>query len=755
MDPRTKFNILPLLLALSFSPLYGLEDADDLLSMSLNELLNIEVVTATKIAEKSDNAPATVHVISESTIRTRGYRNLKDVLEDIPEVEIQSNAVAEFNNYYTFRGISGNDRFIVLLNGFRFNSPTGSPHVIENNYPLVNVKRVEVILGPASALYGADAFGGIVNIITKDGDKSQGGSADLGAGRFGTREASLSYSRNFGQVYASVTAYGYESDEPTLPDFYPDEYAWYNNQYRNEGLVLVSPFIPVEQELDAEQQGRPYETPNEAQYINIAVQTGNFSFGYATNTESHSSSTGMRPEFNLFVEDAIFEIEVESMYIKHTHRADNDRWFLDSSLWKGTYELTPASKFLNTFTVYRDGFKYADAQTVKAEQQLTYLFENNSTFIAGLSYEDISALPKSGDLPFAFNPNVPAASQDLFYIGTNTTDQNGNDLTVSQQFFDVSYRNLGAYMQYVFKASEKAHITLGARFDDNTRYGSTFNPRAGLVYSPTDKVKLKLLYGSGFLAPSPYVALQHYGSFITVDEGGNATNDPEETAGLFGPFWHLPNPDLEPEELDTYEASLSWYANDHLGIFLNGYHNTVSNRVVNSAQFGREFQGIPVDFAEVPINAGESTSYGGTLRLNLLYPIGQVNLNAYLAYSLSDGDIDDTPLTYSAEDTVRFGAEISYRDFSVAPRILWRSESRHFLVDDNGSNFENDSYSVTHLFVRYDDLLHRGNTRLGAYLRVQNLFDKRYANVPFAQFEAFTATPQDPRHVGGGISITF
>ncbi|CAM2008548.1 TonB-dependent receptor plug domain-containing protein [Acanthopleuribacter pedis] len=750
-----KKMLLMLLVSGFLATLGQAAEGDELLEMSLDELLNVEVTTATKKAEKSDSAPATVYVVTADTIAARGYRNLKELLEDIPEIEIQSNAVAEFNNYFSIRGIAGNERFIVLLNGFRFNSPTGSPHVIEHNYPLVNVAQVEIILGPASALYGADAFGGIVNIITRDGEQGKGGVMDVAFGRFATQETALTYGHTFDRLRVSASAFRYESDEAVMPDFYPEEYAWYRNNYQQQGTALISPFIPVEIEIDPSLQNRPYETPNKAEFINLLVGTDQFQLGYSTNSERHSSSTGMRPEFNLFVGEALYRTDLESMFAKYQYKSSNERWFLDSSVWKGTYEIAPESAFLNTFTFYRPGYKYADAQTVKFEEQLTVDMGKRGTLIAGLSYEDVSALPKTGDLPAPFDPDLPADSQDLFYIGTDTTDAAGNDLTVEQAFFPVDYQNLAAYLQVSFSMRDTLDVTLGARFDDSTRYGSTFNPRLGLVKRFSPRLTFKFLYGTAFLAPSPYLALQHYGSFIPVDAEGNAAAGPEDTAGLFGPFWHLPNPDLAPEELTSFETSLAYYANDHWGLFINAYHNNVTDRVVNSGQFGRTFAGIPVGFAEVPINGGESDAYGGTLRLNYLGSLGSLQVNAFAAWSYADGEVDEGPLTYTAENTFRLVAELRAGKLTASPRLLVRGKSRHFLLDENGRNFENEAYEVVNLFARYRSLVKQGRWEIDTYLRVTNLFDERYTNVPLAQFEGFTATPQDPRFFSGGFTVKF
>ena len=144
------------------------------LEMSLEELLNQEVVTASKISVKSSDAPATIHLVSEDQIKTRGYSNLEHVLEDIHGIEIQRKASVEYSNYFTLRGIDGSEKFIIMMDGMRINSPTGTPLAVVYNYPVINAKQIEIILGPASALYGVDAFTGVINIITKNGQEAEG-----------------------------------------------------------------------------------------------------------------------------------------------------------------------------------------------------------------------------------------------------------------------------------------------------------------------------------------------------------------------------------------------------------------------------------------------------------------------------------------------------------------------------------------------------------------------------------------------------
>lgn len=737
------------------------ESNDALQGLSLADILNIDVITVSKKEQKSSDAPAMIYVVTENNIKNRGYRNLQDLLEDIPEIEIQKKSTSEFSNYFTFRGISGNEKFVILLDGVRINSTTGTPHVVGANYALVNAKQVEVILGPASALYGVDAFSGIVNIITRTGDEVDGGNIAASYGQFNTTNNSFVYGKKISPKASFVVSGNiYRTDEPMLPNYYKEDFSWYHNQYKTQGMVRLAPFSP---DVIFPVGIKEYATPTNAYFINAGLNFSGFQFSYSRNFESHNTSVGGLPDFNIYTEDATYKITLQSMHAKHTFVNPENKWGLQSSLSYGSYELNPKSKFVNTFSGYRDAFKYATSKSTKLEEQFNYNFSENHFLIAGFSYEDISALPKSGDLPFEFDVNQAADVQDIYYIGTNFYDRDSTDLKILQDFFYLEYKNIGSYLQYQGKVIKALEVTVGGRFDHNTRYGSSFNPRVGLVLSPFEKTIMKWLYGEAFLAPSPYKAYQHYGAFITVNENEDFTENESEITGLFGPFWHLPNPDLKPEKLKSYELSVSHYLTDNIVLSGNGYYTKISDLIVVQGLPNQEFKGIPVGFAETPVNSGLSTCLGGTVKIDALLKIGKVTMNSYAAYSYSDGKIEDDSgnllrdsIPFNAKHTVKAGFELTYKNLSVSPRLISRSRSYHpILKNGTGDYMSNNAYTVVNLFARYDNIFSVDKMKAALFVRIENLTDKRYYNISIEGGSFFPLTPQDPLRLTAGVDIDF
>ena len=142
---------------------------DDFFAMSPAELAATPVVTiATGTPKPIFQSAAVTSVITAEQIKSMGATELHEVLETVPGVH----ASLQENNYdynYSMRGIRNteNSQVLMLLNGTRITTPFRGTLMTGTELPIEAIQQVEVIRGPGSALYGADAFAGVINIITK------------------------------------------------------------------------------------------------------------------------------------------------------------------------------------------------------------------------------------------------------------------------------------------------------------------------------------------------------------------------------------------------------------------------------------------------------------------------------------------------------------------------------------------------------------------------------------------------------------
>ncbi len=148
----------------------------------------VQVVTATKRSQSIRKAPATIMVITAEQIRERGYESLDDIFRDIPGFDL-TRVHGVFPNIWAQRGLYGdeNKRTLLMIDGIVENNILEGNVLGGSQYSLHSIERIEIIWGSGSALYGANAFNGIINLITKKGEDIDGLEYQGGYGAFQTR----------------------------------------------------------------------------------------------------------------------------------------------------------------------------------------------------------------------------------------------------------------------------------------------------------------------------------------------------------------------------------------------------------------------------------------------------------------------------------------------------------------------------------------------------------------------------------------
>ena len=167
------------------------------------------VVTATKVETPQSELGATVSVITEDDIRTYHYSGIEDALRNVPGVEIQRSGSLGKTTSIKIRG-AGSQQVVVLVDGMRVSSPTlGSTDLAD--LTLDAIDRIEIVRGPQSTLYGADAIGGIVNIITKKGQGPPQGSVWLEGGSYGTIRERANVQGSYGGFNFNLSGTRYDT----------------------------------------------------------------------------------------------------------------------------------------------------------------------------------------------------------------------------------------------------------------------------------------------------------------------------------------------------------------------------------------------------------------------------------------------------------------------------------------------------------------------------------------------------------------
>lgn len=191
---RNKFSlrwVVWFCLTASFLPAQE-KSLDELLQLNVTDLLHLKVVSALKSPETVLKVPATVRVITAEQIRENGYFTLEDALADLPGFQFRN--ILGFNSYAFLRGVPGqNNKILLLVDGIQINELNSGGFYAGGQFNLSHVDRIEIVYGPASALYGTNAVSGVISIFTRDPKESPGGQANVTIGNLGSRLVDFRY----------------------------------------------------------------------------------------------------------------------------------------------------------------------------------------------------------------------------------------------------------------------------------------------------------------------------------------------------------------------------------------------------------------------------------------------------------------------------------------------------------------------------------------------------------------------------------
>ncbi|OQP57172.1 hypothetical protein A3860_11455 [Niastella vici] len=733
---------------------YSQTDSAKLARLSLKDLLNVQITTASKTSQDLEMAPATAIVITREQIKSRGYQSLLDVLYDLPDMKVDDKVRSHLHNNFVMRGTPGQEKFIIMLDGMRISSPTNETMPILENYPVNLAEQIEIVLGPASALYGADAVSGVINLITKKSSSKKELKIDATsmAGSYGYTNNTLFIAKKLSD-HASLTVSGQYSHNQgaDYTKLYKDSLLnteGYRTGTFNTIFGPMTPKTPVNSRI---------EMPLKAYNVYASLHIDEFSLSVFKNYAQTPTFYEENPSNAVYNKDVFMGQGINMA--SASYKKSFGKITSTSTLLASEYIMNPKSNYRNLFSGMEPAYKYSFGSLVKGEEQVDWKASEKFNLTGGVTYESYYSIPTSADLATPVD-----VSGDLHgtYIGTKTYyTPNGLDA----KFYTLRYRNTGTYLQVQYAPVPTLNFTFGARHDVNSRYGSTLNPRAGVVYRPTSKTTIKALYGTAFLAPTTFDCYAYYGAFETGDSGRTFRSN----------FMHLPNPYLKPIISKNAEVSVSHYFTNNFNVTIDAYYTVLSglhefaddNKATHL--YHNMFNGIPVGYVEVFVNQTRQVNYGGSVQLNYKHSIGGLCLNSYLSvshtngfddYSRKDPNLPKVKLEFISPFMLHAGTDMIAGKFTCSPRlILMGRQNLTGITNDMAAVRKRQTiagYALMNVSLRYNVF-----KKLAVFTNITNALNQHYKSVGFnmdltkKNTELFHGQYEDPIRIMGGLNFTF
>jgi vitamin B12 transporter len=404
------------------------------------------VVTATKIAEPRSQVGATVTVITEEELKTYNYLTVDDALRQVPGLEVQRQGSAGKLSQVRIRGTS-TQQIQVLIDGVRVKSPTAGTFDF-SDLGLDQIQRIEIVRGPQSTLYGADAIGGVIQIITKRGQGPFSASASSEVGNHDTLRERAGFSGSYKIFDYSFGASWFES----------------NGRFPNDG---------TEQRGIASRVGVTLPADG---HIGLA-----FRYNRTKNDLPFDGSTPV-PFSPFFVLDRDSRQQSETTTLSLQWDQKPVEWFEVHGRVSGFWnQLGFQDPFTLSDTRIPFNFDFADSRSqIDTNRREVELF---------------------GAFHFPKWNTLTVGVEHVYEFGRNFSSGFSGAGTASR--FSKQIDNLAYYLQDELRLFDRVIVSAGRRHDDPSAFESATTSRFGLVVLvPETDTRVRGSWGEGFRAPT-------------------------------------------------------------------------------------------------------------------------------------------------------------------------------------------------------------------------------------------------------------
>ncbi len=629
----------------------SMEDEDLALSYGDKDIVSI----ATGNKQLLRRAPSVATVITAEDIKNMGAKDLDEVMESVPGIHVTRAFISYFSGY-TIRGIGGNPtnpQVLMLQNGIPTNSLYRGDRGQSMGAPLLeNIVRIEIIRGPGSAVYGADAFSGVVNIITKTAEGAPGTVIGARIGSFNSRNVWLQHGSQHG-AWDMATYLQIGRTDGVREIISADAATRINNATGVFTSLAPGPLNTGADVIDAQ--------------IDLGYEKWRIRGGYKVRTAG--TGAGATSALDPTGKDKTEHINADLSWMDAQFTQNWGLGFTGSYLQHiedNSYVMYPPGTKLPNVTVtdpailallgvpagtpvpgiFPNGMLGSPGRwerQFRASGYATYTGIADHSLRFGLGHDDLDMYKVRSLKNFWLNTSggpllgVPVPTGALIDYSAIQPHQ-------------LTHRRLNDYVyaQDEWNLAQDWSLTAGIRRDVYSDFGGTTNPRLALVWDADYNVTAKLLYGQAFRAPS---FNEQYG----INPAGDG------------------NPNLKPESIKTLEAAVSWQANMDAKFNLNLFQYKMKDAIRAVPKTG----GIGLSFQ----NTGQL--HGNGMELEAIWDVNR-NMRLSANYSRQQSIDDNTNADAGNAPRNHIFAQADWRfasNWMFSPQLNWVADRRRVKND--------------------------------------------------------------------------
>jgi iron complex outermembrane receptor protein len=323
-------------------PIWAQQNPDDLTSISIEDLMNVKVTSASKKEQTLSRVAAAMFVIAQKDIQQSGATNIPDLLRMVPGLdvaEIDSNTWAisarGFNEEFS-------NKLMVMVDGRSVYTQTfGGVFWNVLDVPLEDIEQIEVIRGPGGSIWGANAVNGVINIITKKASETQGGLVAGGGGNLDHGFGTLQYGGVLGKT--SYRAFAKSFDQAPLPNLAGrpggDNWDLLQGGFRTDTNFSSRDDLTVKGDLYGGQEGEQVLVFGS----NAAIEShGDMGGGYLQSVWDHTYSTKSKTTLQVSYDRGIQDLPFRDL------RSTLDANFQYHSAWGSRQDIVLGGEYLYT-----------------------------------------------------------------------------------------------------------------------------------------------------------------------------------------------------------------------------------------------------------------------------------------------------------------------------------------------------------------------------------------------------------------------